>query len=190
MKASTGGVGQLIQRVLKHPAPLLGRGEIVIDDTGDRLGRVRHLAAPGKALAHLRGEGREVGIVARTRTRRFTAEALHALGYVRLKTDARLLAVIHHVHPGSRLPFDHMPHCALALPKQFRRIHGLAGFVADQQVGQHRVTRQAADMGCENSLLAVAHRPLPKRCRSSSTGELGPPRSPELRRHRLDRRPS
>ena len=94
---------QVVQRRSKHAALFLGRREIVVGDLGDRLRRVRHLAAPGKTLAMLRGKGGEVGVVARPRPRRFAAEAAHALRHVGLEADARLLAVVDDVHAAGDL---------------------------------------------------------------------------------------
>ena len=105
----------------------------------------------------LRQEARKVGIVARPRARGFAAEALHALRHIGLEADAWLLAVVHHVDAAGRLLLHDMAHRARALPGQFRPVHRFARLVADQEVGQHRIARQAADVGRENSLFAALH---------------------------------
>jgi len=98
MKASAGAAARpsSAARNMRHSS-LAGR-EIVVRDLGDRLGRIRYLAALRKALAMLLQEARKVGCSRAAAGREgFAAEALHALRHIGLEADARLLAVIHHV---------------------------------------------------------------------------------------------
>jgi hypothetical protein len=100
---------------------------------------------------------REIRVIARPGPLGLAAEALHALRHVGLEADPRLLAVVHDVDAARHLLLDDVAHRALALPPELGAIHLFAVLVADQQVGQHGIARQAADMGGENSVIAAVH---------------------------------
>src|ERR1700730_16986447 len=51
-----------------------------------------------------------------------------------------------------------MTHRARTPPREFRPIHLIASLIADQEDGQHRIARKAADMSGENAFVAAAHR--------------------------------
>ena len=88
---------------------------------------------------------------------RHAAEAGHALRHVGLEADALLLAVVADVDAGVRLLLHHVAHGAVHLVGELGRVHGLARFALDQQVGQLLVARQAADMGGQNAVPAQDH---------------------------------
>ena len=85
----------------------------------------------------------EFELIPRRRTFGLAAEAAQAPRNIGLKSDARLFPVIAHVNTGFDLFADHMRGCGLHLAGQLGGIDRLAGFLADQQVGQS--LRRAAD---------------------------------------------
>jgi hypothetical protein len=63
-----------------------------------------------------------------------------------------LLAVVAHVHTGFDLLCDHMRGCFFNRAGQLGGVDRLAGFLADQQVGQVFCTRQTADMADQDAV--------------------------------------
>ena len=142
---------------------LLDRGEIEIFQLGLRFRRVLALAAIGKAPALHFDQLGEFAQVAAHRALGFAAEARHALRHIGLEADALLLAVIADIDAGILLPGGDVGHRLVHLGRHQFRIDRLAGLAPDQQVGQHLVARQRADMGDQNAVAADQHGNLPGR---------------------------
>ena len=63
--------------------------------------------------------------------------------------------------PAATCALDDRAHRAVHFRGHGRRVDGLAGLAADQQVGQHLVARQAADVRGQDAIAAVDHGRLP-----------------------------
>jgi hypothetical protein len=72
-----------------------------------------------------------------------------------------LFPVVAHVDTGFDLLADHMRGCRLHLTGQFGGIDRLAGFLADQQIGQYLGARQTADMTDQDAVGAHQHARFP-----------------------------
>ena len=88
---------------------------------------------------------------------RHAAEACHALRHIGLEADALLLAVIADIDAGRGLLFHHVAHRFVHFGGHFGGIEFFARFLAQQEVGQFLVARQAADMGSQNTVAAEQH---------------------------------
>ena len=150
-KGAAGGAG------LEAGDLLLDVLGVEIAHLGDRLRRIRDLGALGEAAQeHLDQLGHLLEVLADLALG-FPAEARHALGDVGLEADPLLLAVVADVDAGGHLGGNRAAHGAVHLGGQAGRIDGLAGFAADEQVGQHLVARQAADVRRQDAVLAADH---------------------------------
>ena len=128
---------------------------------GDRLRRVGDLGSPGEAPQELLDQLGHLLEVLADLALGFPAEARHARGDVGLEADALLLAVVADVDAGGDLGLDHAAHGPIHLRRHGGAGDRLAGLAPDQQVGQHLVARQAADMRRQDSIAAVEHGHFP-----------------------------
>ena len=110
-----------------------------------------------KAHRRLPAIAREFDLVPGRRTFGLAAEAAQAAWNIGLKSDARLFPIVAHVNTGFDLFADHLRGCRLHLTGQLGGIDRLAGFLADQQVGQSFGTRQTADMTDQDAVGAHQH---------------------------------
>ena len=150
--------GEAAERRAEHAALLLGRAEIVVDHVGDRLRRVRHLAAAGRARGRPFGEGREVDVVARPRafrTRRRSPSCAAPRRSGSRPAAARRRSPRRRRSP-SAVRRHGAPRFRRAAPARRDRSPRPAPRGSAGPTG--RLARQAADVGRENPLFAAAHR--------------------------------
>src|SRR5262249_26053856 len=123
------------------------------------------------------------------------AETAHPVPDVEKKRFALLLAVVADIDTSFDLLVDDPGACGLANPVELGRIYRLAAGAAHIEPGERRWPRQAARMGCQNPLVAPAHRclrsirarlfPLWKRVSIAPLGATGRSRCIDQRRERL-----
>jgi hypothetical protein len=142
----------------------LETGDLVLDvlgveitHLGHRLWGVGELPSPGEAAQEHLDQLRHLLEVLADLALGFAGKTRHARRDVGLEADALLLAVVADVDPSRRLGRNRFAHGAVHLPRHRGRINRLPGLAADQQVGQHIVARQAADVGRQDAVAVVKH---------------------------------
>ena len=157
MKRSVNAPGVCCRTAQKQPAFVLHGRQVIVGDLGNGLRGVEDLGPHHIAPLHHGHEIREFGHVLRRRALALAAKTPHALRHIGLKTDARLFAVVDDIHPGFELLGNHVLDGDFGLALQGRGLYGLALLLVNQQIGQLRAARQAADMGGENTFVALLH---------------------------------
>ncbi len=88
------------------------------------------------------------------------SKAAHALRNIGLEADALLFSVITDVDTGCELLLHHMANGLVHFGGHFLYVECFACLLADQQIRQFFVARQAADVGGENAIPAENHENL------------------------------
>ena len=150
-----------LAHALEPRGVFLDRCAVDIPHIGQRGRRVHHARRVRKTHRRLPDIAWEFELVPRRRTFGLATEAAEAPRNIGLKSDARLFPIVAHVNTGFDLFADHMRGCRLHLTGQLGGIDRLAGFLADQQVGQSFGTRQTADMTDQDAVGAHQHARFP-----------------------------
>ena len=136
---------------------VLQRGDVEVLELALALRRVLLLADVREAVLQVVHELGKLLELAAAPALGYAAEAGHARGHVGLEADPLLLAVVADVDAGRLLLVHHVAHGPVHLGLEHGLVVGLAGLALDQQVGQHVVARQAADMRGQDSIAAMDH---------------------------------
>src|SRR5215475_9390982 len=115
------------------------------------------LADMGEAPHQARDQFRKFLELAPAPALRNASEAAHALRNVSLKADALLLSVIADVDACRELLLHHMANGLIHFRVHFLCVECFTGLLADQQIRELFVARQAADVSGENAVAAEDH---------------------------------
>ena len=147
----------LCATALKRAISVLQRGDVEVLELALALRRVLLLADVREAVLQVLHELGELLELATATALGDAAEARHARRHVGLEADPLLLAVVADVDAGRLLLVHHVAHGLVHLGLEHGFVVGLAGLTFDQQLGQHVVARQAADVRGQDSIAAMNH---------------------------------